>query len=304
MALKATGTKHKPPSVRIESQRPHHLIIRMDVADRNWEQWFLLSSDRHHDNSKCDWDLERQHLDEALERRAGILDAGDLFCAMQGKWDKRSDIREIRPEHQCGDYLDTLVSTAAEFYAPYAKNWLMLSPGNHEGSIHQKHETNLTERLAERLRAAGAEMLHVGSYSGFVTFVADRHGSRSSFKMHWHHGYGGGGPVTRDVIQSARKAVYLPTAKLVWSGHTHDQWAVDITRIDLDKSGEVVLDMQKHIKTAGYKNEYAGMSGWAVSKGINPKPLGALWLRLFWTRRQVKNEEREWLDFEIRETKP
>ncbi len=64
--------------------------ISIDL-DRNkdWEQWVLLRSDVHHDNPKCNQDLERKHLDEAIEYDAPIIDNGDLFCAMQGKWDKR-----------------------------------------------------------------------------------------------------------------------------------------------------------------------------------------------------------------------
>jgi len=46
----------------------------------------LLRSDVHHDNPKCNQDLERKHLDEAIEYDAPIIDNGDLFCAMQGKW--------------------------------------------------------------------------------------------------------------------------------------------------------------------------------------------------------------------------
>lgn len=60
--------------------------IHIDFAkNKEWEQWVLLRSDVHHDNPKCNQQLERQHLDEALEYDAPIIDNGDLFCAMQGK---------------------------------------------------------------------------------------------------------------------------------------------------------------------------------------------------------------------------
>jgi hypothetical protein len=71
------------------------MLKRMD-----WEQWVLLRSDVHHDNPKCNQALEKQHLDEAAEYDAPIIDNGDLFCAMQGKWDKRADKAALRPEHQ------------------------------------------------------------------------------------------------------------------------------------------------------------------------------------------------------------
>ena len=71
-----TGTCHK---------------IRVPYSgSKDWEQWFLLSSDRHHDNPKTRQDLEQEHLKEAKERNAGVIDIGDLFCAMQGKYDRRA----------------------------------------------------------------------------------------------------------------------------------------------------------------------------------------------------------------------
>ena len=62
-------------------------VHRVDIQSRGkgWEQWFLLSSDRHHDNAHADQKLEKRHLDQARERAAGIIDVGDLFCGLQGK---------------------------------------------------------------------------------------------------------------------------------------------------------------------------------------------------------------------------
>jgi hypothetical protein len=110
---------------------PNVVSVYLDCKKKR-EHWFLLSGDRHHDNPHCNQELEKKHLDEALEREAGIIDIGDLFCAMQGKYDKRSNKSDIRPEHQNGEYLDSLVTTAAKFYEPYAKNIIALGYGNHE----------------------------------------------------------------------------------------------------------------------------------------------------------------------------
>ena len=96
-----------------------------------------------------DHHLERRHLDMALERGAGILDFGDLFCAMQGKWDKRADVEQLRPELVSAKYLDRLVDYNADFYRRYAANWILLARGNHETSIERHHQTDLTERLHE-----------------------------------------------------------------------------------------------------------------------------------------------------------
>lgn len=110
---------------------PNVVRVKID-CNKTKEHWFLLRSDAHHDNPHCNWDLEKKHLDEALERDAGILDCGDLFCAMQGAWDPRKSKSCLRSEHQRSDYLDALVTTAADFYQPYAKNIVCLGQGNHE----------------------------------------------------------------------------------------------------------------------------------------------------------------------------
>lgn len=275
----------------VEQKAANVLVVRTDISSVvGWEQWHLFSSDRHHDNCRSLWDLEKRHLEEAKERRAGIFDFGDLFCAMQGKYDKRSDLSQCRPEHQQGRYLDELVTTAADFYNPYAWLWVLLGIGNHELSILKKHETHLTERLAERLRVAGSSVC-VGGTAGWVRFTFVRGGAQyQSFRMYYHHGYGGGGPVTRGVIHTNRMAVYLPDADIVVSGHTHDAYDVPIARLRLSDRDVEKLDEQVHLRCPGYKEESVGGQGWHVETGKPPKPLGAYWLHFYWQDEQIKFE--------------
>lgn len=264
----------------LETVHPWSHVCRMEGIRKGWEQWFLLRSDAHHDNTCADHEAERAHLDEAVARGAGVLDGGDLFCAMQGKWDKRADQGQLRPELQGNNYLDRLVAYNGGFYAPYAKHFLLLCPGNHETAIERYHHTHLTERLAERLRAAGGNPA-VGTYAGWVGFRFDISGGRHTIWLARHHGYGGGGPVTRGVISTNRTAVYLPDAHLVWLGHTHDEYVVPIARERINDQGNTYLDEQVHIRTPGYKEEYGPHAGWHVERGAPPKPRGACWLR-FW----------------------
>lgn len=265
-------------SLTLDRTGPTVLSIRMDVDTPDWEQWFLLRSDAHHDNLHSNHALERKHLDEALECDAGILDFGDLCCAMQGRWDKRADPRQFREELRI-NYLDSLVRYNSSFYLPYASNWLMISPGNHESSVRKRHETDLTERIAERLRAEGSP-IETMPYSGWVRFMFARGAQRESVRLRYTHGYGGGGPVTRDVIQTARQAVYLD-ADIVVSGHTHDQFEVPIMRERLNQAGIPELEEMTFLKLGGYKDEFTSGDGWAVEKGLPPKPQGAYWLRFY-----------------------
>lgn len=268
-------------SYTVETEGPNVLIVKFDTLAADWEQWVLLTADRHHDNPYCRHDYERTHLEKAKERGALILDFGDLFCAMQGKYDPRSNMDDIRPEDVGADYLDRIVMHAAEFYAPYARNWLLLGKGNHETNILKRHGHDLTSQLAHRLSTDAGGRVYVGGYGGWVRFLfGDGKKFRGSKNLKYHHGAGGGGPVTRGVIQSNRQAVYLPDADVVVNGHTHDSWHVPIARERLSIRGHVQRDLVHFIRTPGYKDEYGqGDKGFHIEKWGPPKPIGAVWMR-------------------------
>lgn len=268
------------PRFTVEETASGCLAVDMDASEPGWSQSFLLRSDAHHDNAHTDQRLEALHLIEAQERNAGILDAGDLFCAMQGKWDRRADTSACRPEHREGRYLDSLVETAAEFYEPFADRWILMAPGNHESSIVKRHETDLTDRLVERMRAHGAPHLYRGRYAGFVRFRALLNGSSRQLTLYYHHGSGGGGPMTHGVLATRRMQSYLPDADIIWSGHTHDSWTVRLGRVRLSRYGSPFIDSVHHVKTPGYKDEFTPLEGWHIERGAPPKTLGAVWLTL------------------------
>jgi len=148
--------------------------ITFTGKSREGSGWILLRSDAHHDNPSSDNKLEEKHLQQALDRGAAVIDNGDAFCAMQGRWDKRSDKSALKPEHQVDDYLDALVSTYADFLEPYASQFAVWGTGNHETGILKHHETNLTTRLVERLRTKTEAKIYEGSYTGWVFIRMER----------------------------------------------------------------------------------------------------------------------------------
>jgi hypothetical protein len=124
-----------------------------------------------------------------------------------------------------------------------------------------------------------------------------------SVVMYMHHGYGGGGPVTRGTIQTSRMAVYLPDADIIWTGHTHDEWIMPIQRARLSPHGRPYLDRVTHVRSPGYKDEFSEQAGWAVEKGMPPKPKGALWLRFYMDnfRNEHTGQSNRVLRYEVRE---
>lgn len=259
------------------------------TPNKDWEFWTLLVADQHHDNPHAKHDLELKHLNEAQDKGAAIISAGDTFCAMQGKYDKRSSKASLRPEHQVDNYLDALVSTAADFYAPFSKQFVCFGVGNHEQSITSRHETNLIERLVGALNDRTGSNINSGGFSGWVVFSFNRPaGERersTRVALHYDHGYGGGAAVTDDMIQHHRRAVYLPDADIVISGHTHSAWMQEKMRVRLTSNGAIRHDVQTHIKLPTYKEEYGdGFGGWHVETGKTPRPLGGWWLRFYYDR--------------------
>ena len=282
------------------------VVVSHVPTTKDWEQWYLLRSDAHWDNPDSDWDLQKAHLDEARARGAGVLDFGDLFCAMQGKWDPRQSRSKVRPEHrERDDYLDALVQTAADFYEPWADLWVMQGVGNHEASILRKHETSLIDRWAQVLRDRTGAPVPVTGYTGWVAFRFKLYDTQYETRRLWHtHGYGGGGPVTKDMIQRNRQLAYVDNADIIVSGHTHDQWVTKDMRIRLNSRNRVEHRPVIVVKCPTYKNEYrTGVGGWHVATGKPPKPVGAYWLRFFLGRERKEGNQagNATVKFEIRE---
>ena len=168
-------------------------------------------------------------------------------------------------------------------------------PGNHETAILKNHETFLTERLIERIQERTKHRIPKGGFTTWIRFIFCEKGETSfnpsTVTMFCHHGYGGGGPVTRGVIQTNRMAVYLPDAQIVATGHTHDEFQVPISRARLSVRGVPYQDEQLHLKIPSYKDEYAnGEGGWHIERGGPPKPIGALWLTFSMRNKQIFTE--------------
>lgn len=265
------------------SRNIHRVTLLADTAHA-FEWNGLLSSDRHHDNAHTDQQLEKKHLDEIVRRKGGVIDCGDLHCCMQGRWDPRADRSALRPEYQAGDYLDALVREAVKFYTPYADRFIVIGRGNHETAIHKRHETDLTERLCAGL-SNGPVPVYSGGYGGYVLFrLVTKKGGSYSFRIRYYHGSGGGAMMTHGVLDTRRHASIYPDADMVITGHSHHHWVVPIARERLRQflgGAEVTIDEQLHCRLGTYKDEHgSGFGGWSVEKGLPPKGLGAVWLRL------------------------
>jgi len=240
----------------------------------------LLQFDEHWDNPHSNQMLIAKHMQDAVDEGAPIIKGGDTFCCMQGRYDPRRARRGVRPEHDYPNYVDRLVSGYAEFAEFAAPNIAFMGRGNHELAILKNLETDLIERTAERLRVVGSPV-HTSGIGGWILIRLNVTATvKLCVPIFFHHGYGGGGPVTKGVIQTNRRAVYLPDAQVVISGHVHEEWSVVQARDRINiKTGRVYQDEQLHVCVPTYKDEYdPENSSWHSLNGRPPKPVGGTWL--------------------------
>jgi UDP-2,3-diacylglucosamine pyrophosphatase LpxH len=262
---------------------------------------FLLLSDLHFDHPKCRRDLLQDHIEKAINLGAKILINGDFFCIMQGKYDKRASKDDIRPEHQGGNYFDLVVNEAVEWWAKYADHLLFVGYGNHETAVSKRHEIDLTERFVSLLNyKTGSKVLN-GGYAGWIVFNVYRRDDAKTylnFKVKYHHGHGGGGVVTKGVIQHQRMGAQVDGADVLWMGHVHELYH----HINIKEALQVVTPyeikqrIQHDIRTSTYKDEFTdGAFGWHIERGAYGKPIGGYLMRLNYVRDR-KEKERNYIN--------
>jgi predicted phosphodiesterase len=260
----------------VERTNEDVITIRHDDVKAGWEQKYLLISDVHFDSPHCDRKMLTKHLEQAKAAQAGVLCIGDWFDAMGGKNDKRSHKSGIRSGDSHDNYFDLLVDHSSDYLQPYSSLLVMLSNGNHETAITKHNETDILQRLCRELN-----VLH-GGYSGFVRMMFQKgQGGRSTKRVHYHHGSGGGGPVTEAKIANARKLVSFD-ADIYLSGHIHVTDYSENERVTMSDSGRRVDSTQYLITIPGYKNHYRMAGSWEVEKSMKPKPRGGWWMTFYY----------------------
>jgi hypothetical protein len=257
-------------------------------------QEFLLMSDLHWDNPHCDRGLLKNHLDEAVKRNAAIILNGDTYCCMGGKYDRRADKSLIRPEHNTDRYFDAIVDTSVEWFAPYAKNILLIGYGNHETAIIKHGETDLLQRFASTLNYSTGSAVQVGGYGGTIDIRVLHDTIRGvNFVVHYFHGHSGGGVVSRGVIQDQRLLAGTEGYDLTWMGHVHELYYHQNMVHRYDRSTKTLIQKPIHqLRTATYKEEWdGGYMGFHTERGRGPKPLGGYWLKLETSRNSSKDNK-------------
>ena len=244
----------------------------------------FIASDVHFDNPKCKREILKRDLKECVDGGWPWISAGDWACAMQGAWDPRKSKADIRPENMVPDYLDSLVTTSADFLEFAAPNAAVFYEGNHEGSIKRRHETCLNSRLTERMRAGkkGSPVITAGIGGWLLVRVQLTKTASFTYKIWVHHGTGSsGGPVTKGTIATARRAAAYDSDCFI-TGHIHERWALTTMRARCDeRTGRTYTSPVMHVQCPTYKEEFSmHETTWHTSLERSPKPIGGTFLEL------------------------
>lgn len=263
--------------------KPTFFEIRNFYDAKHRDFYFQLSSDRHHDNMQTDNKLEIKHLNEIKQLWGMVIDLGDQFDAMQGKGDRRSNKSDLKNEDKEWNYFDRLVDNATDFRWPYANNIAILWQWNHESSVANHHETDLIGRLVKQLNQEYGVSIKKWLYTGWVRFVFHdaTGGNVKTFLMHFDHWYWWSAPVTKWVIQTNRRATYLPQADIVISWHIHEARHLELPQEMTRQNGESYIRTQHHLTLPTYKEEYLKGDGYHRENWRSPKPLGAYILHFY-----------------------
>jgi len=258
---------------------PELLELRIPYTSFNDSSTFLLLSDIHLDNPKCNRKLLAKHLDECRERKGHVLMFGDILCLMQGKKDRRGGKGDARPEHMGGNYFDLVFNEAADFLKPWQDIILMAGDGNHETAVLNNQEIDPLENVVRTMRNNGSSIEHMG-YQGWVRFMFTNNNAKVRRCMLFFHHGAWGGIITKGTMGGGRYAAIAPDADLIVNGHNHERSMVAHSCYRVDVTGKAWVEQRWHLQCGTYKEEFGGTGGWAVERIVMPKSLGGIWLTL------------------------
>jgi Icc-related predicted phosphoesterase len=242
-------------------------------------------SDVHWDNPHCNRKLLKKHLDYCLDKNIPVIIVGDMFCLMQGRGDNRRNKSDIRPEHNNARYLDSVVETAVEWFAPYAGILKLITYGNHETGIIKYQETDVLQRFVSLFNYTNKSTVELGGYGGWIIYsFKDSSITNASFKHKYFHGSGGGGIVTKGAINLTRALEIYENFDIFSMGHIHENSCRTDVRECLETNAgnyEIKKRYIHHCITGTYKEEYGdGYGGWHIERGAPAKPLGGRILKM------------------------
>jgi hypothetical protein len=194
---------------------------------------------------------------------------------MQAKGDGRASIGGLKPEYTKPAMWRAIVDDVAGLLAPYATHILAIGTGNHETAVLRYQAVDLLLELQERLRVLTGITIPIMGYEWWIKInVTYANNSVTGINGYVHHGFGGSAPVTKGIIQYARKLEELEDVDFVVMGHTHTNTIHSVKRRSI-VSGKIDRVKEKLVY-AIRPPSYQGTGTWATEKGFAAPSFGSV----------------------------
>jgi hypothetical protein len=257
------------------------LSLNID-SEHTQDMDMMITSDVHVDSKGCDRELFKQHLGEANKLHAPVIIAGDLFDAMQGRYDPRRTPEKLTEKYKVTQYFDALVLDAVDLFKRY-KNIpaFIFGEGNHEASVRKHSGTSLIDRLAFHLRLAGFNAIS-GGYWGYLKIQCnyDKGNTSASKILYWHHGKSSSAVVTKGIIQVSRQGRWLVSPDIILNGHLHTTYThADKIEIFDPRAMKIRTKLRWWLRTPSYifsPGELEDVHGFNAEKHRGPLPRGSV----------------------------
>jgi len=203
------------------------------------------------------------------------------------------------------------VSLLFDILKPYSEQIDLIGIGNHEYSTLKYHGINMVKLLIMKLNQElnGHKILY-GGYTGYMGYRFQRNemGCRKILKILYHHGSGGGAPVTRGMIDINRKETNWPFDIFIY-GHKHNRFGVHDVRMHpvFNNKGEgyIIASDIRAIQTGAFYRNYPEMKDTDLPTyeevgQHQPKPIGGVFCNVELIRVYNPNIKKDNIVFKIR----
>ena len=260
-------------------------------------QEFYFCSDVHFGSPNSDVAHFKRELKEARERNARIIIIGDLFDAIYPLGDPRYNPSNLIKELQGKD--DAPLQAAymmRDILEPYQDLIDMIGLGNHEVTLLKHTGNHLIKILLMMLNSERKHKIMYGGYTGYLgyRFITNKTAKRI-LKILYHHGAGGGAPVTKGLIDVNRKQTNWAYDIFVF-GHKHHSWGIRDTFISpvWGKDGEegyLLATSTRAVQTGNFFKSYInhndGIPSYEEVHSHAPKPIGGVFVKVALKRKRV-----------------
>jgi hypothetical protein len=269
---------------------------QLQTVEYNQTQYFALLSDLHIGAASLDLAALKRDLQRARERNARILINGDVFDAILPSDKKRYNPTALHERIRGrADVLNAAIDWAVEILSPYGDLIDLIGIGNHETAVEKHHGSDPVAILINLLHREGHSQIAYGGYTGWVKYTFKTRSETPTggqwwpLRIYYHHGSGGGAPVTKGMLTFSRKAMWVEGSDVIWLGHQHHR-TVDADVVQrLNKSNRVEHVRRLRVMSGSYLLTYEQQdpsealangrrASYASDWGVAPQDKGGVFL--------------------------